>query len=551
MTGLPAKLRDLAFDWRIRRIKRRLGLFPLIACNQTGAADLAICGSTHPGYLDAMGQPARLSDRWKIALEHAHLSKAQAVVAHSRRMADEAQRYHGVPAARIHLLYPPVDGRIFSPVDPAERRRLREQFGLPHDRAVFLLASTGHKRKGLDLLVEFFRSTALPVSLAVAGRPIAVRAPNIHYLGYRKDIENVYRAVDFTIVASNYEPFGLVGVESVLCGTPVLIAEGVGCAEVIRRTSPVALRPTGRRQPRCGRRRGAGALAGRNGPARISSPIPWLRSIGFGARRCAACDRARAVGGSLSPVCLLCGTVQVQRYHRVAARPAACKLADFDGPSATSRVLHERARALPRPLRAGAGAGSRIARHQRLGARPVQRLRVHRRRPPARPGRRSGLPRATCSRCRPASFDTVISAECFEHNPFWRETLANMLRMTRPGGLVLVSCATTGRKEHGTSRTNPDASPFTVQQKWDYYRNLRARDLERGVNLAGWLADWHSWVNYISCDLYFVGLRHGGTAALDAALVQRLTARYAINASARALRRGLKTKLFGDLRSGP
>ncbi len=150
-----------------------------------------------------------------------------------------------------------------------------------------------------------------------------------------------------------------------------------------------------------------------------------------------------------------------------------------------------------------------------------------------------------------ASFDTVISAECFEHNPFWRESLANMLRMARPGGLVLVSCATTGRKEHGTSRTNPDASPFTVQQKWDYYRNLRARDLERGVNLAGWLADWHSWVNYISCDLYFVGLRHGGTAALDVALVQRLTARYAINASARALRRGLKTKLFGDLRSGP
>jgi glycosyltransferase involved in cell wall biosynthesis len=233
MTGLPAKLRDLAFDWRIRSIKRRRGLFPLIACNQTGAADLAICGSTHPGYLDAMGQSARLSDRWKIALEHAHLSKAQAVVAHSRRMADEAQRYHGVPAARIHLLYPPVDGRIFSPVDPAERRRLRGQFGLPQDRAVFLLASTGHKRKGLDLLVDFFRSTALPVSLAVAGRPIAVRAPNIHYLGYRKDIENVYRAVDFTIVASTYEPFGLVGVESVLCGTPVLIADGAGCAEVI------------------------------------------------------------------------------------------------------------------------------------------------------------------------------------------------------------------------------------------------------------------------------------------------------------------------------
>ena len=143
-------------------------------------------------------------------------------------------------------------------------------------------------------------------------------------------------------------------------------------------------------------------------------------------------------------------------------------------------------------------------------------------------------------------FDTVISAECFEHNPFWRETLANMLRMTRPGGLLLISCATTGRKEHGTSRTNPDASPFTVAASWDYYRNLTAADLARAADLPGWLADWRSWTNYISRDLYFVGLRRGGPQRLDARLLQTLNPRYAINASAKALRRGLKNKLLGD-----
>jgi glycosyltransferase involved in cell wall biosynthesis len=57
---------------------------------------------------------------------------------------------------------------------------------------------------------------------------------NVRHLGYRSDIENVYRAVDFTVMASRYEPFGLVGVESVLCGTPVLLADDAGCAEVIR-----------------------------------------------------------------------------------------------------------------------------------------------------------------------------------------------------------------------------------------------------------------------------------------------------------------------------
>jgi hypothetical protein len=47
--GMPGKLRDLFFDWRIGRVKRRLGLGPLIACNTTRWADIAVCGGTHPG----------------------------------------------------------------------------------------------------------------------------------------------------------------------------------------------------------------------------------------------------------------------------------------------------------------------------------------------------------------------------------------------------------------------------------------------------------------------------------------------------------------------
>ena len=239
--AVPGKLRDLAFDWRIRQLKRRHSLYPLLACNQTGAADIAICGSTHPGFLAAMGRPTRWSDRWKIALERAHLGHAQVIVAHSQKMADEARAFYGVPAAKIRRLYPPVDGARFAAVDGAQRQALRAELGLSDDRVVFLLASTGHRRKGLDMLVEFFAATQLPVSLLVAGRPLpgAARGPHIRSLGYRDDIENVYRAVDFTVLASRYEPFGLVGVESVLCGTPVLLARGVGCAEVIH--SPAQL----------------------------------------------------------------------------------------------------------------------------------------------------------------------------------------------------------------------------------------------------------------------------------------------------------------------
>ena len=68
------------------------------------------------------------------------------------------------------------------------------------------------------------------------------------------------------------------------------------------------------------------------------------------------------------------------------------------------------------------------------------------------------------------SFDTVASCECFEHDRHWRKTFSKMIDLVRVGGLVVFSCATTGRKEHGTTRTSPADAPFTN----DYYMNLEA-----------------------------------------------------------------------------
>ncbi len=235
----PGKLRDLLFDWRIGRAKRRLGLFPLIGCNQTRWSDIGICGGTHPGFLAAMGKGLGWTDRLKVALERAHLNAAHTVVAHSELMKNEAVTHYGIDPQKVVLLYPPVDGSRFSPVAPAAREALRAQLDLPSDRAVFLLASTGHKRKGLDLLVEFFAHTELPATLVIAGRPMPGTVRNVRHLGYRSDIQDVYRAVDFTVMASRYEPFGLVGVESVLCGTPVVLAANAGCAEVIREPAKI------------------------------------------------------------------------------------------------------------------------------------------------------------------------------------------------------------------------------------------------------------------------------------------------------------------------
>ena len=117
-------------------------------------------------------------------------------------------------------------------------------------------------------------------------------------------------------------------------------------------------------------------------------------------------------------------------------------------------------------------------------------------------------------------FDVTISCECLEHNPWWRETLANMLRMTREGGLVIMTCAGPGRPEHGTTRTNPALSPHT--EAWDYYANLTPRRIARDVPLDLWLGDKTIGVTWSSHDTWLVGLR-GDTGATLGALPKALT----------------------------
>ena len=104
------------------------------------------------------------------------------------------------------------------------------------------------------------------------------------------------------------------------------------------------------------------------------------------------------------------------------------------------------------------------------------------------------------------SFDIVCSAECFEHNPYWLETFQNMIRLCKDGGLVLFTCATDGRPEHGTTRTSPQDSPLTVGIGWDYYRNLNEDDFTSNLDLNYYFSDYGFEVNTESHDLYFWGI---------------------------------------------
>lgn len=108
------------------------------------------------------------------------------------------------------------------------------------------------------------------------------------------------------------------------------------------------------------------------------------------------------------------------------------------------------------------------------------------------------------------SFDITISCECFEHNPKWLESFKNMYRMTKSGGVLIFSCATTGRIEHGTTRTEPKHSPGTQAIGWNYYKNLTQKMFISQLNMDYLFQAHFFQYNKYSSDLYFVGIKAGG-----------------------------------------
>ncbi|MCO4095146.1 MAG: class I SAM-dependent methyltransferase [Acidovorax sp.] len=149
------------------------------------------------------------------------------------------------------------------------------------------------------------------------------------------------------------------------------------------------------------------------------------------------------------------------------------------------------------------------------------------------------------------TFDAVISCECMEHNPFWVETLANMFRMAKPGALVIVSFATTGRAEHGTTRTAISDSPLSISIGWEYYRNISAAMFKQRLNLDYWFDDYLMVPNWHNCDLYFVGIKKPSAKGKELGpLRQALASRFRPSHSLRSTCVWLAARTSGEVGVG-
>ena len=217
-----------------------------LSLTRTSCQDIAVCGGVHPEVVKRVKRSSlfrRLHDRIEIGFEKDMLETVPLVMAHSAVIARELLANYQFDQKKLLTFFPPIDTDTFAPVGLDEAGKTVEKYGISSDKLTFLFPSCGHQCKGMESLISAFSSLdPQRFELLVAGAPIPGKYPkNIRHIGYVENLAPLYSSVDYTILPSHYEAFGLVIPESLQCLTPVITTRATGAAELLSEEDGIIL----------------------------------------------------------------------------------------------------------------------------------------------------------------------------------------------------------------------------------------------------------------------------------------------------------------------
>lgn len=195
----------------------------------------------------------------KRQIETLAYRRSDALIVLSEGFRDVLVRDYGIARSRIRVIPAAVDLQRFHP--SADREAVRQALGYGPGRLLFVMRRLV-RRMGLEVLLDAFAqihadfpdvtvrfagSGPLESELKEQARRLGVEGA-VEWLGRVSDADLVrhYQASDWTIVPTvALEGFGLITVESLACGTPVVGTSEGGTAEILRPFSPQLLVPPG------------------------------------------------------------------------------------------------------------------------------------------------------------------------------------------------------------------------------------------------------------------------------------------------------------------
>jgi 1,2-diacylglycerol 3-alpha-glucosyltransferase len=158
----------------------------------------------------------------------------------------EILRHQGIQVP-VHAISNGIDIARFSFNPNIDREAIRRQYGLAHDKTIFLYVGRLDGEKRVDVLVEAVSN--LPqknFQLAIVGRGLQGEAlrrqvqrlglkDNVVFLGYvpAEDLPSLYVSADVFVMPGSAELQSIATMEALACSTPVLAANARALPELV------------------------------------------------------------------------------------------------------------------------------------------------------------------------------------------------------------------------------------------------------------------------------------------------------------------------------
>lgn len=168
------------------------------------------------------------------------------VIVNSNYMKNELQRLFGLPYEKINVIPNGVNLNLFN--DVQKDYDFRRRFAMDNEKIILFIGRLVYE-KGIQTLVS-----AMPKILAnyhdskliIAGKGGMLDelkaqvnslglGNKVYFTGHlaSKDVQKMYKCADVSVFPSTYEPFGIVALEAMLSGTPVVVSDIGGLNEIV------------------------------------------------------------------------------------------------------------------------------------------------------------------------------------------------------------------------------------------------------------------------------------------------------------------------------
>lgn len=194
--------------------------------------------TAHGGDINKMAKKsARIKGYTEKILQH-----ADHVIAVGEELASDIKRDFKVPEDRISVMSMGIDRNVFH--QPASKKEVAQSLGMDPERVNFLFVGNIIQEKGVEELIEAFNKldetyknraslycigSTKNVTFSTHMKELAEKSNNIHFVEPmpQQKLASYFQAADVFVLPSYIEGLGLVALEALACGTPV-IASDVG-----------------------------------------------------------------------------------------------------------------------------------------------------------------------------------------------------------------------------------------------------------------------------------------------------------------------------------